>query len=114
MALTKEHAAVAAIAVSGILFCLLYHVSRSAYACIGVHAALNLTEGLVWGIPVSGFAINGLLISHRTGPDWLSGGAFGAEASVLSIGCWLLASVLLFELARRRQTLVAPSWRRTS
>ena len=45
----------------------------------------------MYGIPVSGGAGDGWLISHRTGPAWLSGGVFGAEASVMAMAMAMLA-----------------------
>ncbi len=93
----------AAIAVeAGILFALLYHVTRSLWACIGLHAAWNIMQGTVYGIPVSGLHADGWLVSNRTGPDWLSGGVFGAEASVVALlACSMLSAALLIIAVRR-------------
>ncbi|MEO6925744.1 MAG: type II CAAX endopeptidase family protein [Rhodanobacter sp.] len=97
----------AAIAIeAGVLLALLYAVTRSLWACIGLHAAWNIMQGTLYGIPVSGTRADGWLISHRTGPDWLSGGAFGAEASVVALTLCLLLSVALLLIARRRGSIV--------
>ena len=104
----------AAIAIeAGILFGLLYLVTRSLWVCMGLHAAWNFMQGTVYGIPVSGTAADGWLVSTRTGPDWLSGGVFGAEASVIALGLCLLASAGLLAVAVRRGLIVPPRWRRT-
>lgn len=103
----------AAIAIeAGILLALLYAVTRSLWTCIGLHAAWNIMQGTVYGIPVSGSKTDGWLVSRRTGPDWLSGGAFGAEASVVALALCLTLSVILLVIARRRRALVPPGWRR--
>ncbi|MEW9624997.1 CPBP family intramembrane glutamic endopeptidase [Rhodanobacter geophilus] len=103
----------AAIAIeAGLLFGLLYHVARSLPLCMGLHAAWNFCQGTVYGIPVSGMKADGWLVSTRTGPDWLSGGVFGAEASVVALALCLLCSAALLALALRRHSLVPPSWRR--
>jgi membrane protease YdiL (CAAX protease family) len=103
----------AAIAIeAGILLALIYHVTRSLWACIGLHAAWNIMQGTVYGIPVSGTHADGFLVSTRTGPDWLSGGAFGAEASVVALACSAVVSGVLLVIALRRGNIVAPSWRR--
>jgi uncharacterized protein len=103
----------AAIAIeAGILLALLFHVTRSLWACVGVHAGWNITQGAIYGIPVSGGHADGWLISTRTGPDWLSGGAFGAEASVVALTACSLVSVTLLLIALRGKTIVLPSWRR--
>lgn len=95
---------------AGILLALVYHLTRSLWASIGLHAAWNFTQGTIYGIPVSGYSEKGWLISTRTGPNWLSGGEFGAEASAVAvIFCACLSAVLLV-IAIRRKTIVPPSW----
>ncbi len=103
----------AAIAIeAGLLFGLLYHVTRSLYLCMGVHAAWNFSQGTVYGIPVSGIRADGWLISSRSGPDWLSGGVFGAEASVVALIACSLCTLGLLIIAIRRGSIVKPSWLR--
>ncbi|WP_267222356.1 CPBP family intramembrane glutamic endopeptidase [Dyella silvae] len=97
---------------AGVLLALLYHVTRSLWACVGLHAAWNVMQGTVYGIPVSGTAAHGWLISNRTGPDWLSGGVFGAEASVVALILCSSVSAVLLIVAIRRGTIISPSWRR--
>jgi membrane protease YdiL (CAAX protease family) len=102
----------AAIAIeAGVLLALLYHVTRSLWACIGLHAAWNVMQGTVFGIPVSGTAARGWLISSRSGPDWLSGGVFGAEASVVALLICSCCSAVLLLIALRRGSIVPPAWR---
>lgn len=97
----------AAIAIeAGLLLAMVYHVTRSLWACIGLHAAWNIMQGTVYGIPVSGGASKGWLISNRTGPGWLSGGAFGAEASVVALAVCSLLTLALLIVALRRGSIV--------
>lgn len=98
----------AAIAIeAGILFGLVYHVTRSLWACIGLHAAWNIMQGTVYGIPVSGTHADGFLVSTRSGPDWFTGGDFGAEASVVALACCCALSAVLLTIALRRGSIVA-------
>lgn len=97
---------------AGISFALLYHVTRSLWICMGLHAAWNTMQGTVYGISVSGTGADGFLVSTRTGPDWLSGGTFGAEASVVALFCCSVLSVILLVIALRRGSIVPPAWRR--
>jgi len=99
---------------AGVLLALLYHVTRSLWPCIGLHAAWNVMQGTFFGIPVSGTEAHGWLISTRTGPDWLSGGVFGAEASVVALIVCSACSALLLIVALRRGTIVPPAWQRTT
>lgn len=91
---------------AGLLLAMIYHLWRSLPLCMGVHLGWNFAEGTLYGVPVSGGDAAGLLVSSRSGPDWLSGGAFGAEASVIAVGLSLLCSLTLFALARRRGSII--------
>ncbi|MGP1664743.1 MAG: lysostaphin resistance A-like protein, partial [Rhodanobacter sp.] len=54
---------------AGLLFGMLYHVTRSLPVCMGVHAAWNFAQGTIYGIPVSGTKADGWLVSTHSGPD---------------------------------------------
>jgi uncharacterized protein len=97
---------------AGLLFGLIYHVTRSLWLCMGVHAAWNVAQGPFYGIPVSGFQQKGWLASTMQGPDWLTGGEFGAEASVVALCICSTLTAVLLAIAIRRGSLVAPFWAR--
>ncbi len=97
---------------AGLLFGLLYHVTRSLWWCIGLHAGWNFAQGAVFGIPVSGIPVDGLLDSQLQGPDWLDGGGFGAEASVLTVLTCGVISLLLVRRMLRTRSVVSPFWNR--
>jgi len=97
---------------AGLLFGLLYHVTRSLWWCMGLHAGWNFVQGAVLGIPVSGIRVDGLAESTLQGPDWLDGGGFGAEASVLTVLTCCIASLLLLRHALRGRSAVPPFWKR--
>lgn len=96
---------------AGVLLGLAYHLTRSLPLVMGIHMGWNFTQGTVFGIPVSGHGDSGFLVSTRPGPEWLSGGAFGAEASVVAVLISLVASAAMIVAARRRGTIVLRSWR---
>jgi membrane protease YdiL (CAAX protease family) len=97
---------------AGILLAAVYMVTRRLWAAIGVHASWNFFQGGVYGVPVSGRDPNGLLISERTGPPLLSGGEFGAEASIIAVLVAVVAGVWALRIAWRRGRFVAPFWSR--
>ncbi|MEO8742897.1 MAG: type II CAAX endopeptidase family protein [Lysobacteraceae bacterium] len=97
---------------AGLLLGLLFTVTRSLYVCMGLHAGWNFVQGAVLGIPVSGTDPHGLLVATLQGPTWLSGGLFGAEASVVSVALLGGMSCALAMLAIRRGLIVPPFWRR--
>jgi membrane protease YdiL (CAAX protease family) len=79
---------------------------RNIWLAVGVHFAWNASEGLL-GIPVSGHPAAGLLTARPTGPDLLTGGVFGIEASIVSVVVSLLLAVPMLIAARRRGNLVS-------
>ncbi|UPG84896.1 CPBP family intramembrane metalloprotease [Luteibacter aegosomatis] len=99
---------------AGLLFGLLFHVTRSLWVCMGAHAAWNVAEGPLYGTPVSGFDQRGLLVSHLQGPEWLTGGAFGVEASVVTLALGSAITAACLSVAVSRHSLVPPFWRRRS
>lgn len=91
---------------AGLMLGLLYHVTRSLPVCMGFHAAWNFFEGPFYGTPVSGFKADGWLVASLSGPDWLTGGEFGLDSSIVTVMVCSLISVGLFIVALRRGSLV--------
>lgn len=85
---------------AGVMLGAAYMLSRSLWLPIGLHFGWNVTQGLVWDVPVSGHAVDGIVEAHPAGPALISGGAFGAEASVVAlvlasaVGIWLAAKAV--------------------
>ena len=106
-------AALAVAMEAGILLGAAYLLTRRLWLAIGIHAAWNFTQGWVFSVPVSGGnAPLGLLITRRVGPDWLTGGAFGLEASVIAMVVATGAGVVMLVLAARKGQIQPPMWRR--
>jgi uncharacterized protein len=98
---------------AGILLGAAYMVTRRLWLAIGIHAAWNFTQGWVFSVPVSGGdAPLGLLITRRIGPDWLTGGDFGLEASVVAMVVATLAGLFLLRRAIQAGQLVPAPWQR--
>lgn len=91
---------------AGLLIGLLYHVTRSLWLCMGLHGGWNFFQGYVYGVPVSGHNEPGFMVSSRPGPEWLTGGAFGVEASVVCVLLNVGVALALLQVARRRKSLV--------
>ncbi len=89
-------AAIAIALEAGILLGAVYMVTRRLWAAIGLHMAWNFTQTGLYGVAVSGLSMDGLIDARISGPEWLTGGAFGAEASVPAtllctmVGLWFL------------------------
>jgi hypothetical protein len=69
----------------------------------------------VFSVPVSGGkAAAGLLVTERHGPEWLTGGAFGLEASAVAMAVVTVAGLALLALAMRRGRAMPPANTRSS
>ncbi len=98
--------AAAAIAVeAGLMLAGFYLLTGRLWMSIGVHAAWNFTQGWVWGASVSGIPVveSWLVSKPKPGaPEFLSGGAFGPEASLPAMVVGTLTAVLVLWLAWKR------------
>lgn len=85
----------AAIAIeAGLLLGAAYKWSGTLWLPIGIHWAWNFCQGNVFGFPVSGSDAGVSLIQSAVeGPELLTGGLFGAEASIISVILGLLLSL---------------------
>jgi membrane protease YdiL (CAAX protease family) len=91
-------AAVVGLVAAGLLFAYAYLTTRSLWLPIGLHVSWNLSEGPIFGFPVSGLAGAGVIRTRVEGPELVTGGSFGPEAglvglivvglSFLAIGAW--------------------------
>ena len=96
---------------AGILLGAAYLLTRRLWLAIGIHAAWNFTQGWVFSVPVSGGdAPLGLLITRRIGPDWLTRGDFGLEASAVAMVVATGAGLWLLSLATQRGGFRRPIW----
>jgi membrane protease YdiL (CAAX protease family) len=77
---------------AGVLFAVAYLAMRSLWFVTVMHFSWNFTQGVVFDIPVSGIDTPGLIEVTRAGvlPEWITGGKFGLEGSVLITGCEVL------------------------
>ena len=95
---------------AGVLLGGAYMLTRNLWMAIGLHASWNFTQGWIFDVPVSGTDQNGMVEAQLSGPELLSGGAFGLEASLIAMVLATAAGVMLVVLAVRRGELVRPWW----
>jgi membrane protease YdiL (CAAX protease family) len=97
---------------AGIMLAAAYTLTRRLWLPIGIHFAWNFVQGGVFGVAVSGNGVRGLLQSTLSGPALLSGGEFGAEASIFAVIVCLAAGVYLIWAAWKKGNLLKPFWTR--
>lgn len=95
---------------AGLLLGGAYMLTRSLWMPIGLHAAWNFTQGFIFDVPVSGIDQQGLVQAKLSGPELLSGGAFGLEASVIAVVIASAAGLLLVHRAARIGRVEQPWW----
>jgi membrane protease YdiL (CAAX protease family) len=88
---------------AGVLLALAYVVTRNLWLAVGIHLGWNFCEGNLYGATVSGTAApHSFFRATLAGPQSLTGGIFGPEASVVSIGICLAAAAVLLALIVRK------------
>ena len=83
------------------------------YTVDGRHALSIVAFPLVTAIGtafIEEIVFRGILVS---GPEWLSGGAFGAGASIVAVMLGVALGTTLLVMAWRRGRFIAPYWRST-
>lgn len=98
------------VTLAGLLWAVVFILTRNLWATAANHAAWNFTI-LLCGVPLSGnddWRTISPLTSRYAGPDWLTGGMFGPESSLLAIASTTLAVALLLRVARRRAPWFKP------
>jgi len=96
---------------AGVILAMLYVITRQLWVPIGLHIGWNFTLGGIYGAPVSGGEPGGLLAAHFSGPEWLTGGAFGPEASIITVVVFLVFGAYLIRRSIRERSWIKPMWR---
>lgn len=90
----------------GVLLSILYLRGRSLWLVWGVHFGWNFMLGVGFGLPVSGLKQFSVLVhGEATGPKWLTGGAYGIEASLTAalVVLAVIAGVTIYSSSGRIQ-----------
>jgi len=89
-------------AAASLTFTAAYQLSQRLWLPMGMHFAWNYLFSAVFSVPVSGHEAKGWLHGSMSGPEWLSGGTYGVEASAIALLVWVTAGALLLRLAHLR------------
>jgi len=106
--------AIANITVAGVFFAAAFLLTGRLWLCAALHAGWNFFQDGIFSLAVSGHEVKaGLFVTELSGPDWLTGGAFGIEGSAVDLAFVVLASAAMVLLAQRRGRVVRPIWARS-
>lgn len=96
---------------AGIMLGAFYALTGRIWVSIGVHAAWNFAQGYVFGAAVSGGDF-GPAMARSTAvsgaPEWLTGGAFGPEASLPALVICTMVGAVVMTLAWRKGQFAGP------
>ena len=96
------------IVLDGVLAGLLLIYTDSIWLVVAQHGTWNYVQGNLLGFQVSGTGADASIFSFTmgSGPDWLTGGEFGAEGSIITTLVLLVSVVMVYRLGERRERAV--------
>jgi len=86
------------ISVIGVLLAICYLKTQGLHFPIGLHFTWNFFEGYIYGFPISGNKVEGILVTIVKGPAWLTGGNFGPEGGLIGLIVSLIVTLIAFFL----------------
>lgn len=96
---------------AGLLFGAAYIYTRNLWFPIALHFAWNFTQSNIYGAATSGSIIGkSLFTTTIEGPEILTGGAFGPEASLQVIVFCVITTVILMRLNHKQHKVIKPYW----
>ena len=99
--LAFELTALIGLLLASLLFAQAFLVTRQLWLPIVLHLSWSFGEGPLFGCPVSGLPAEGLLTVKVSGPEIVTGGAFGPEAGLVVVAGIALASAAIYGWGRR-------------
>ena len=87
---------------SGLFLAYGYLRTRQLWLPIGLHIGWNFFEGTMFGFPVSGQYFYQVIRQTVSGPDIITGGAFGPEGGLILLPALLLGTVGIFWYTKNR------------
>lgn len=101
------------LAIQDILLTAAFMLTRRLWLVWGLHFGWNFLQDGVFGMANSGqTALPSWLTSSVSGPDWLTGGAFGVEASYISTILCVTVAVFILRAVIRQGKVLPAIWRR--
>jgi membrane protease YdiL (CAAX protease family) len=98
---------------AGILLGAAYAATGRLWLPIGLHLGWNFTEGSLFGMTLSGNAMgSGLIRGSLNGPQILTGGEFGPEASIVAVFLCLCLAAYFIRRIIKFNRVEPPVWRR--
>jgi len=95
---------------AGVTLAAAYALTHRLWLALGIHMGWDFANDGIFGVGVAGqtgASIKGLLQAQLSGPELLTGGALGVEASVITLAVMLIAGIVLLQQAYQRGYFVS-------
>jgi hypothetical protein len=101
------------VAISDVLLAAAFIYTRRIWMVWGIHLGWNFFQDGIFGMPNSGITkLPSWINPAINGPEWITGGNFGIEASYIAILLSIVVGIIILKKAMDNGMMVKPFWRR--
>lgn len=97
---------------ASILYVAAYMYTRRIWLVLGIHMSWNYFQAGIFGMPNSGQSFDSWINPKIIGPEWITGGNFGIEVSLIAILLGLTVDLFVLIRAINKNQIVLPIWKR--
>jgi len=102
-----------ALIISDILLVAAFIYTRRIWLVWGVHMGWNFFQDGIFGMPNSGItSFQSWIQPAISGPEWITGGSFGIEASVIAVCLSIGVAIVIVKMSIEKKQIVSPVWKR--
>jgi len=102
-----------ALIIADVLLFAAFVYTRRLWLVWGIHWGWNFFQDGIFGMPNSGITeFKSWIQPTIKGPEWITGGHFGIEASVIAVFLSLLVGLVILKKAMAEKQIVPPIWKR--
>jgi membrane protease YdiL (CAAX protease family) len=102
-----------ALIISDILLVAAFMYTRRIWLVWGIHMSWNFFQDGIFGMPNSGITdFQSWIQPSISGPEWITGGSFGIETSVIAVCLSLGVALVILKMSINKNQIVSPLWKR--
>jgi len=102
-----------ALIITDILLVAAFIYTRRIWLVWSIHMGWNFFQDGIFGMPNSGITdFQSWIQPAISGPEWITGGSFGIEASVIAVCLSLAVAIVILKMSINKKQIVSPIWKR--
>jgi len=102
-----------ALIITDILLVAAFIYTRRIWLVWGIHMGWNFFQDGIFGMPNSGITrFESWIQPVISGPEWITGGGRGIEASVIAVCLSLGVAIVILKMSINKKQIVSPVWKR--